>query len=183
MSAEGELKLSMTVDFPATIPERETIKHFWGKMIANSCKQTKCTSYQLFASQLQTHPSLPYFVIIEITPETYFLQHPGEQASSIKGSRETLGFPLAQTVKNLPAMQETQVRSLCWKDPLVKGMATHSSVLAWRIPRTGEPGGLPSMGSHRVGHDWSDLVAAAADQYQGFPGSSAVKNPPAMQES
>ena len=41
-------------------------------------------------------------------------------------------------------------------------MATHSSVLAWRIPEMGEPGGLPSMGSHRVGHDWSDLAAAAA---------------------
>ena len=41
-------------------------------------------------------------------------------------------------------------------------MATHSSVLAWRIPGTGEPGGLPSVGSHRVGHDWSDLAAAAA---------------------
>ena len=40
-------------------------------------------------------------------------------------------------------------------------MATHSSVLAWRIPGTGEPGGLPSMGSHRVGHDWSDLAAAS----------------------
>ena len=45
---------------------------------------------------------------------------------------------------------------------LGKEMATHSSVLAWRIPETGEPGGLPSMGSHRVGHDWSDLAAAAA---------------------
>ena len=43
-----------------------------------------------------------------------------------------------------------------------KEMATHSSVLAWRIPGTGKPGGLPSMGSHRVGHDWSDLAAAAA---------------------
>ena len=43
-----------------------------------------------------------------------------------------------------------------------KAMATHSSVLAWRIPGTGEPGGLPSMGSHRVGHNWSDLAAAAA---------------------
>ena len=41
-------------------------------------------------------------------------------------------------------------------------MATHSSILAWRIPGTGEPGGLPSMGSHRVGHDWSDLAAATA---------------------
>ena len=45
---------------------------------------------------------------------------------------------------------------------LEKKMATHSSILAWRIPGTGEPGGLPSMGSHRVGHDWSDLAAAAA---------------------
>ena len=45
---------------------------------------------------------------------------------------------------------------------LKKEMATHSSVLAWRIPGTGEPGGLPSLGSHRVGHDWSDLAAAAA---------------------
>ena len=48
---------------------------------------------------------------------------------------------------------------------LEKEMATHSSVLAWRIPGTGEPGGLPSMGSHRVGHDWSDLAAAAAACY------------------
>ena len=47
---------------------------------------------------------------------------------------------------------------------LEKEMATHSSVLAWRIPETGEPGGLPSMGSHRVGHDWSDLAAAASSQ-------------------
>ena len=46
---------------------------------------------------------------------------------------------------------------------LEKEMATHSSVLAWRIPGTGEPGGLPSLGSHRVGHDWSDLAAVAAD--------------------
>ena len=48
---------------------------------------------------------------------------------------------------------------------LEKAMAPHSSTLAWRIPGTGEPGGLPSMGSHRVGHDWSDLAAAAAAVY------------------
>ena len=48
---------------------------------------------------------------------------------------------------------------------LEKEMATHSSILAWRIPGTGEPGGLPSMGSHRVGHDWSDLAAAAASSH------------------
>ena len=51
---------------------------------------------------------------------------------------------------------------------LEKEMATHSSVLAWRIPGAEEPGGLPSMGSHRVGHDWSDLIAAAAAA-AGFP--------------
>ena len=56
-------------------------------------------------------------------------------------------------VKNLPAMQETQVRSLGPEDPLKKKMATHSSILAWRIPQTEEPGRLQSMGSKRVGHD------------------------------
>ena len=56
-------------------------------------------------------------------------------------------------VKNLPAMQETQVRSLGRKDPLEKGVATHSSILAWTIPWTEEPGGLQSVGSQRVEHD------------------------------
>ena len=65
----------------------------------------------------------------------------------------TWAFLVAQMVKNLPAMQETHVLSLCQEDPLEKEMATHSSVLAWRIPGTGEPGGLLSVGSHRVGHD------------------------------
>ena len=60
---------------------------------------------------------------------------------------------MAQMVKNLPAKQETRVRSLGQEDPLEKGMATHSSILAWRIPWTEEPGGLPFMGSQRVGHD------------------------------
>ena len=54
---------------------------------------------------------------------------------------------VAQTVKNLPAMQETRVQSLDQEDPLEKGMANHSSILAWRIPWTEEPGGLQSMGS------------------------------------
>ena len=57
-------------------------------------------------------------------------------------------------VKNPPAMQETWVRSLGWEDPLEKGMATHSCILAWRIPWTEEPGELQSMGSQRVVHDW-----------------------------
>ena len=60
---------------------------------------------------------------------------------------------MAQMVKNLPAMQETQVRSLGQEDSLEKGMATHSSILAWRIPWTEEPGRLQSMGLQRVGHN------------------------------
>ena len=63
-------------------------------------------------------------------------------------------FLVAQSVRNLPAMQETWVRSLGWEDPLEKEMATHSSILAWRISWTEEPGGaLQSMGSQRVGRD------------------------------
>ena len=60
---------------------------------------------------------------------------------------------VAQLVKNLPAVQETWVRSLGCEDPLEKGMATHSSILAWRIPWTEESCGLQSMGLQRVGHD------------------------------
>ena len=59
---------------------------------------------------------------------------------------------MAQAVKNLTAVQETGVRSLGQEDPLEEGMATHSSILAWRIPWTEEPGGLQSTGSHRVGN-------------------------------
>ena len=62
---------------------------------------------------------------------------------------------VAQLVKNLPVMQETWVQSLGWEDPLENGMATHSSILAWRIPWTEEPGGLQSMESQTAGHDWA----------------------------
>ena len=72
-----------------------------------------------------------------------------------------MGFPdgsrwvslVVQMVKNLPVLGETQVQSLGLEDPLEKGMATHSNILAWRIPWTEEPGGLQPMRLHRVGHD------------------------------
>ena len=60
---------------------------------------------------------------------------------------------MAPTVKNLSAMWETGVRSLVREDPLEKGMETHSSILAWRVPWTEEPGELQSTGSQRLGHD------------------------------
>ena len=68
-------------------------------------------------------------------------------------SRLVLASLVAQMVKRLPAMQETWVRSLGQEDPLEKEMATHSSILAWRIPWIVEPGRLQSMGSQRVGHN------------------------------
>ena len=64
-----------------------------------------------------------------------------------------MGFPGGSVVKNLPPMQETWVRSLGQEDPLEKEMATHSSILAWEIPWTEDPGRLQSMGSQRVRHD------------------------------
>ena len=60
---------------------------------------------------------------------------------------------MAQSIKHLPAMQETQVQSPGWEDPLEKEMATHPSILAWRIPWTEEPGGLQSTGLQRIGRD------------------------------
>ena len=83
-------------------------------------------------------------------------EDPGSIPGSGRSTREGISYPLeyswaslvAQLVKNLPTMWETWVRSLSWEDPLEKGKATHSSILAWRIPWT-----IQSMGSQRVGHD------------------------------
>ena len=86
---------------------------------------------------------------------------PGLIPGSGRSAREGIGYPLqyswaslvAELVKNLSAMQETWVQSLGWEDPLEKEKATHSSILAWRIPWTEEPGRLQSMGLQRVGHN------------------------------
>ena len=87
--------------------------------------------------------------------------NPGSIPGSGRSTGEGTGYLLqyswasfvAELVKDLPAMQETWVQSLGWEDPLEKGKATHSSILAWRIPWTEEPGRLQSMGLQRVGHD------------------------------
>ena len=82
-----------------------------------------------------------------------------EWLSTAQHSINTLRASLvAQMVKNLPTMQETGVWSLGLEDTMKKGMATHSSILAWRIPWTEEPGRLQSMGSQRVGHDWATNI-------------------------
>ena len=74
---------------------------------------------------------------------------------------------MAQTVKNLRAIQKTWVRSLGWEDPLEKGTATHSSILAWEISRTEEPGRLQSKGMLRVGHDRATNIAIL-DKFQEY---------------
>ena len=77
------------------------------------------------------------------------LASPPPKKGAQRNARASL---VAQRIKHLPAMQETWVQSLGWKDPLEKEVATHSSILAWRIPWTEEPGGLQSTGSQRVRH-------------------------------
>ena len=96
---------------------------------------------------------------------------------------------MAQMVKNLPAMQETQVLPLGWEDPLEKEMAPHSSILAWEIPWTEEPGRLQSLGSQRVGRDLVTEVVTAKQWSLGLVELWAsllalmVKNPSTMWET
>ena len=78
---------------------------------------------------------------------------PVEPAPHNSELESLLNSLMAQRVKHLPAIRETHVRFLGWEDPLEKEMATHSSILAWRIPWTEEPGRLQFTGSQRVGHD------------------------------
>ena len=82
---------------------------------------------------------------------------------------------MAQTVKRLSTMRETQVRSLGWEDPLEKEMAIHSSTLAWKIPWTEEPGRLQSMGSQRVGHNWATSLSLSLNFLDSFVKRSAFK--------
>ena len=81
---------------------------------------------------------------------TSFLKHQPVISPQTKQEWASL---VAEMVKNPPAMRETWIRSLGWEDALEKGMVTHSSILAWRIPWTEVPGGLQSMESQRIGHD------------------------------
>ena len=90
------------------------------------------------------HPWVPYFLTKEAR-----IYHGTKTASSINSA----GKIGQLSVKRLPAMQETRVRSLGWEDPLEKEMATHSSILAWKIPWIEEPGRIHSMGLQRLGHD------------------------------
>ena len=103
-----------------------------------------------WVAQRQLISTLDLSLSLCTTPITFF----GFGFTTIQSNPESAPL-VAQTVKNLPAMQETQVQSLCWEDLLKKGMTTHSSILAWRIPWTEESGGLQSMRLQRVGYNWA----------------------------
>ena len=98
-----------------------------------------------------------------ISMEIFSFKHPSPTLLSYQSKAKIRKEPeifdsaawyIVQMVKNLPAMQETQVSPLCCVDPLEEEMATHSRILAWRIPWTKEPASFPSMGSQKVEHDW-----------------------------
>ena len=80
-------------------------------------------------------------------------QEKGNKSLKLEELLQREDFPVAEMVKNLPAMQETRIQSLVWEDPLEKGMSIHSSIRAWRIPWTEKLGRLQFMGSQRVGND------------------------------
>ena len=84
---------------------------------------------------------------------------------------------IIQSVKNLPAMQETQVQFLGREDPLEKELATHSNKLAWEIPWTEEPGGLRSLRLQRVRYNWSDLAHTRILEWVAYPISSGSSQP------
>ena len=111
----------------------------------------QCSDWYLYTLHNGGHSKSSYHASLYIVTKNFFLVMRTfkiySQYSIINDSHSLV----TQMVKNRPEMQETQVRSLGWEDPLEEGMATHSSILAWRIPWTEEPGGLQSMGSQRLG--------------------------------
>ena len=111
---------------------------------------------------------------ISITLELVDRKNATPHNDFIKTCIFTPSFQMVLVVKNLPAVQEKQkiqVPSLGGEDPLEEGVATHSSVLAWSIPWTEEPGGLQAMGSPRVRHDWSVLACSSQADLQRCPNS------------
>ena len=128
-------------------------RYVWSTVIFSSCN---CSA------AIQHFSCCSFWIsILETTQNKALLCYRNRKKNFIMEScwfdskHNNMGFPVAQTVKNLAAVKGTLVQSMVWKDLLEKGMDTHSSILAWRFPQTEEPGGLQSMGSQRVGHNWA----------------------------
>ena len=146
------------------------------------CKPSKViTSYNVILVYSSNYSPLYRLPIAGVTVTPLSHMHSFTQVISFNMSFQGNGTPLQYSCLESPmdggawwAAVHGVAKSRTWLSDftftfhfhtLEKEMATHSSVLAWRVPGTGEPGGLPSLGSHRVGHDWSDLAAAAAEHH------------------
>ena len=105
-------------------------------------KSQLSVDHRIKAELLMTFEVIDFYHMVLVFPMSFWLLLHPTRASLV-----------AQMVKNLPSMQETQVPALGQEDPLEKGMATHCNILAWRIPGTEEPGRLQSIGLHKVEHD------------------------------
>ena len=131
----------------------------WQAAVHRGAKESDITDHALFLAQLLT----TYANLSEPLSEKGWV-------FTIEWKQEgsSLYFLVAQMVKRPPAVRETRVQSLGWEDPLEKEMATHSNTLAWKIPWTEEPGGLQSMGSQTVGHDWATSVSLSLSHFTGL---------------
>ena len=132
-----------------SIKKKIILQNFW-------YKESYANQYLFLSPEKYTEPKRkwkrkPTNSVSVILGDKYNLQ-PSKYAKRCPQS--TVASLVVERLKRLSTMRETWVQSLGWEDPLEKEMATHSSILAWRIPWTEEPGGLQSMGSLRVGHDW-----------------------------
>ena len=133
----------------------------WARAVSSDARsEHQFPRWALPPGSCLTCPQSEYLPQLGTYPALWFVSHlatPGSQSGLLLSESDPEypfgAFLVAQIVKNVPAMQETQVQSLGRKDPLEKRMATHSTILAWRIPWTEEPGGLQSMGSKKVGRD------------------------------
>ena len=134
--ADGQTSLGNLIPHECS----ESSKGTWPRLKQHVTSQRKSSYWLLFGPVLCYMPGLV-------------------RAGSLNCIPQACHSLVAQRLKRLPGMRETQVRSLGWEDPLEKETATHSSTLAWRIPWREEPGVLQSMGSQRVGHDWATSLS------------------------
>ena len=118
---------------------------------------------------------LRYLLVLAFFLSFLFSCHTFPSLVCSKVRLSTGAFLVAQMVKNLPSRQETQVQSLGWEDPLEEEMATHSRILAWRIPWTEEHGGLHSMELQNVRHDWATIAHSLGYLLQLFAQSPQLK--------
>ena len=130
-----------------------SITNSWSSLKLTSIKSVMPSSHLILCHPLLLLPPIPLSIRVFSSESTLHVRWPKYWISALASVLTT--SLVAQRLKRLRAMRETRVQSLGWEDPLEKEMATHSSTLAWKIPRTEEPGGPQSMGSQRVRHDWA----------------------------